>query len=162
MRKINTNIVCMYVLAVGIGLVVGILYYPEADSIKKIEELQMESQLIRIFIQNGFVISLIYVVSIFAPLLGILIVFRNGYVLGITLAWIIKTELSLLLLILPHGIFEIPCFLFAGIIIKNGKCLFENMPLKFLKYWSIHILCVFLIALIEVYITPSVYSMLFS
>lgn len=158
MKKYINNVAWIYAFAVIAGMVGGCLTFSGESSINDIGEIDKQSNFLKISLTNAFVITLVYVVSAFLPLIGKIIIFRNGCILGATIGWVLKTNAILMLLILPHGIFEIPCLLFTGVIIANGKEWFRKEPARFLKYWFFHILSVFLIAIIEVYVTPFIYE----
>ncbi len=153
----------VYGIALCVGVVVSFLMEaPQNNYVDNLILLANFKNLRDIFLQNSFVIVLIYVISFFNSYLPFFIIIQNGCILGVTISWIFQNNISLLLLILPHGVFEIPCLLASAFIIVKGKKLFKNNPQRIVKALGQHVALVFLVALIEVYVTPIVYNLIFN
>ena len=108
---------------------------------------------------NSLVILSIYVSLVFTPYYAYGAYLLNGLVLGVYIGWIVQTDLALLLLIIPHGVFEIPCILAAGVMLHKGEIFIRSNFKIYCIYIVIHMVAVMLCAVIEAYITPVIYSL---
>jgi stage II sporulation protein M len=135
-RKYNKKLIypiCAYILGYLFGLAIVIVKN------QKYEINPKNLQVSTLIYHNSSVIFMLLVGVITGGIITLLILFINGATLGITIHACLKTtSLSkLLLLIVPHGIFEIPAFIIAAIgdlylvsffmyIISNRKSLKKN------------------------------------
>ena len=108
---------------------------------------------------NSLVILSIYVSLVFTPYYAYGAYLLNGLVLGVYIGWIVQTDLALLLLIIPHGVFEIPCILATGVMLHKGEIFIRSNFKIYCIYIVIHMVAVMLCAVIEAYITPVIYSL---
>lgn len=150
-----------YFSTLFIGLILGLFFiHPQAG--KDIIDIEQEAFPLfsKVFLNNAIIVVAIYLSSIFTKYFSIFIYASNGIAHGITLGWIISSNIKLLILMLPHGIFEIPCLLATGLIVYKGESFIRNNPKKFFLYLTIHILAILFCALVEVFITPAIYGWL--
>lgn len=149
-------------IALLVGGIVGFLINPMfehtniADTSKLI--LMAQKKLFKIFSGNVFIIFCVYISIVFTNKYAYFTYILNGCLLGIILSWILQTNLMLFMLILPHGILEIPCILGTGYILKKGKKFIEENFNKYIMILAFHVLFVFISAFIESYITPVIFS----
>ncbi|MBS4534511.1 stage II sporulation protein M [Clostridium sp. D2Q-14] len=145
------GVITIFFLFFVIGILVAILINPESGDITNLDKYK---SLRKILNNNVILILIIYVISILSPIPPIIIIAQNGLVLGASITWIIKFNPILLILLLPHGIFEVPSILATAFIINRGRNLFRDDPRVFVKILFIHLLVTILLAIIEAYITP--------
>ena len=107
-----------------------------------------------IFFTNGGIVLLIYLSCIFTRIYAYLTYSVNGLIHGIYFGWIIKTNIALMFLVIPHGIFEIICILASGYIVSKGETYIRNNFKKFITLLFFHELAILLCAVIEAFITP--------
>ena len=119
-------------------------------------DLQSQSitNFISIFLTNGFAILLIYISCIFTNKYAYFTYGLNGLLHGITFGIVLKNYPLLFLLVIPHGIFEIPCILASGYIVSKGEMFIRNNVKRFFKILLIHELCILFCAFLEAFITP--------
>ncbi|NLY32112.1 MAG: hypothetical protein GX065_04870 [Firmicutes bacterium] len=107
-----------------------------------------------IALKNCLLIVTIYLSVIFTKLYGYGVCCVNGLILGLTCGWIVQTNIRLLLLLLPHGIFEIPNILATGYILsQNEESIRKNIK-GYAAVLGAHLLFTLFCAVIEVFITP--------
>ena len=156
--KYKRHVIYLYFLFFLIGNLFALFNVQHNDiDINKIN-INEKYELFRIVFKNISVITIIYIIAMFNSYFSSFIIAKNGFILGYTITRIIRNNAILLALIIPHGIFEIPCFLLCSYVIVNGKSLFRNNPNSLIKYWIMHSFFVFFIAVIEVYITPFIFN----
>lgn len=143
-----------------LGALIGVFSMPRAGS-NQIQSLNLVTinNFVHIVTKNALIILLIYISIIFTNKIAYFIYAQNGLLLGITCAWIIKISPKLLLLIIPHGIFEIPCILATGFILTKGELYIRENFRKCSCIFLIHISAVILIAAIEVFCTPLLWKL---
>jgi len=151
-QKYLAKTASLYAVFFFIGLLLSIFLETPAggDSLTftKLENLKT------IAMKNSFLIVTIYLSVIFTKLYGYGVCCINGGILGLTCGWIVQTNIRLLLLLLPHGIFEIPNILATGYILsKNEQSIRKNIK-SYAAILGAHVLFTLFCAVIEVYITP--------
>lgn len=152
----------LFVTGLLFGLVIGILTDSIflADEVKGISTIISSSQkkFFEVFSKNAIIIVTIYLTAAFTKYYAYFNYVLNGLVLGCICIWAIKVNALLLLLVVPHGILEIPCILGTGYIVVKGK---QFVNEKFYKYvWTlmVHLIFIFVSAFIECFITPQIYG----
>lgn len=103
---------------------------------------------------NMVIIAVIYISIVFTNKLVYFSWAFNGLLLGIIIGWIFKTNIYLLLLIIPHGLFEIPNILATGYIAIKGEIFARTNFKKFIIVFFVHEIATVICALIEGFITP--------
>ena len=107
-----------------------------------------------IALKNCLLIVTVYLSVIFTKVYGYGVCCINGLILGLTCGWIVQTNIRLLLLLLPHGIFEIPNILATGYILsRNEESIRKNIK-GYAAVLGAHLLFTLFCAVIEVFITP--------
>jgi len=113
-----------------------------------------------IFVHNSQISLLNYLSALLFGVGSYVIVGLNGFILGIVLGYLLLGGYSLptlLLAILPHGVFEIPAFVLSG---TAGICLYRSLRWKecdvklSIELLLLSIALLFLAAFIETYVTP--------
>jgi uncharacterized membrane protein SpoIIM required for sporulation len=150
-RCFNKSVNCIYLIGIIIGIVISFFILPESNGKNNFLNLSNTN----IIARNLMVLFVIYISSVVSKMIFKFIILKNGFVLGITLGWIFIINYKLLIFIIPHGIFEIPCFLSTGYLLNDGETLFKNNPLKLLKYLVVHVFFIIIIGLIEKYFTTT-------
>lgn len=97
---------------------------------EKIAGLSHHELMLLIFLNNSFKIAILIILGILLGLAPIIFLTINGFLLGVV-AFITQSEhgiTTLLIGILPHGIFEIPVLIVGGSIgLKLGKVFVNSM-----------------------------------
>lgn len=145
------GIITVFFLFFMIGILLAILINPESGDIVNLDK---HKSFRKILNNNMMLILIIYITSLLSPIPPVIIIAQNGLVLGVSITWVIKFNPRLLILLLPHGIFEIPSILATAFIINKGRILFRNNPRVFIKLLLMHLFVTILLAIIESYITP--------
>ncbi len=146
----------IYFCFLFVGTVIGFLFiHPQAEGgVSDLSKISADN-FWKIFFNNALIIVVIYFSALFTKMVAWTIYAMNGIRHGIVLGWIIRYDLHLIALMLPHGFFEIPCILLTGIIVQRGKALSRERPMQFFKYLILHILSIGFCAFIEAFVTPA-------
>lgn len=112
-----------------------------------------------ISMRNIGIILVIYLSMIFTKYYAYFTYALNGGVLGVLVSWILQTDLRLILLIVPHAIFEIPLFLYTSHLLEKGEFWIRKNIKIYFKTIAYHCLLTLLCALIEVYATPRIFNL---
>lgn len=157
-RKIASHMkipAVLYFSAMAIGIVVG-LFFVSPSVGEKITDLNLlkTEKFIEITLDNCGIIFLVYLSIIFSKKYAYFMYLFNGIVLGIVIGWIINSNLMLLLLILPHGIFEIPNILATGYIVDKGELYVRTNFKSYIKILLCHQVVTVFCAFVEAFITP--------
>ncbi len=146
----------IYFAAMAIGVVVGLLFEKAViyKAYNNFDEIYGMEKFIELFKNNSFLICVFYFSVIFTNRVAYCLYGVNGIALGYTVGFILKSNLGLLLLLLPHGIFEIPCILATGYIVCKGEKFIRMNFKKYILVFLLHILFVAFCATIEAFVTP--------
>jgi len=169
-------IAVLLALAVFCGGIIYGLYNPSINVLrgnnilKRIVMLNEGWQMITIYMNNLAVMFFLYIASV-ALIPGLSILFRNGYIIGSIVAIGVKKlgAIPIILLLVPHGIFEIYAFIYAvglGLFLPyevirnraNLRRVFEG-HLRGLLYAAI---ILFFAAFIEAFVTAKIASLVTS
>jgi len=148
----------IFLASLFVGIIMGLIFYQE-ELIYPVQIVFGMRDFIDIVTRNAIVLILIYVSMVFTKYYAYFVYAINGLVLGVVISWIIQSDLMLLLLILPHGVFEMPLLLHTSHHIEKGELYIRENMCQYFKDISIHLLLVIICAVIEVYITPRVYNL---
>lgn len=113
-----------------------------------------------IFKNNLLIILQFYISIIFTNKIAYWLYAVNGVALGYSIGIVLKSNIKLFLLILPHGIFEIPCILATGYIIYKGEKFIRTNFKKYALIFFLHTVMVAFCAAVESFITPLFQCML--
>lgn len=146
----------IYFLAMALGIIVGLIFEKPLmeTGYNNFNEIYGIDKFIELFKNNGFLICVFYISIIFTNRVAYCLYGVNGMVLGYTVGFILKSNIGLLLLLLPHGIFEIPCILATGYIVNKGEKFIRTNFKKYVLIFLLHILFVAFCAAIEAFVTP--------
>ena len=104
---------------------------------------------------NCAIIIIIYISVVFTKKIAYYMYILNGLSLGIFIGWILRFNKSLLFLIIPHGVFEIPLLLATGYIVFMGEEYIRKNFRKYILILCMHLLGMVICAFIEAYITTA-------
>ncbi|BEP17646.1 hypothetical protein PYJP_09980 [Pyrofollis japonicus] len=163
-------------LAYIIGAIMG-LSHPYAELIKENKYLNIVNTLpafwefISIYL-NNIVVSLIIFIFSLTILLGFYQVWINGYAVGTVIALALKNNipiLTVLSLLLPHGVIEIPAMLYAAFLgiqlpfsINKKNRAGKTLLAKTLKGLLTVSVLLFIAAFVEAFITPIIAALVTS
>ncbi|MBY0040883.1 stage II sporulation protein M [Bacillus cereus] len=146
----NKSIFLLFIFSLIIGVIYGSFFLEKTTVNWK--EINNFEAFITILSRN-ITCSLILIISTFFGSLLLKFFFvGNGLVLGLTISKF--QSLNYLILVIPHGIIEIPSFLYLGYILI--KAIDQNkFTFKTLKGVGLSIILLIIAALIESYVTPN-------
>ncbi len=148
-------------IALMCGIALGIwLISPSITDGAGLESINNSRGFLAVFSTNAIVIVTVYISIIFTKFYAYFVYILNGGILGLYTGWILTTDISLLILLIPHGLFEIPCLLATGYVLRKGETFVRKNGNKFWGCLCVHIIAVAICALIEVYATPVMYEMI--
>ena len=152
----------LYVSALFVGFILAMfIFRPTNVESSSTLSLFDTRRFIQIATTNCLLILSIYIFSIITKWYGYFIFISNGFTLGCYLAWILKSNISLMWLILPHGIFEIPIVLLTAFIVTAGDQYVQKNIKKYFLMLGIHLVATLICAAIEAYITPLFQPLIF-
>lgn len=145
----------IYFSTMIVGILLGLFVIsPEiGEKVANLNAMKMEN-FIEISISNCTIILMIYLSVIFSKKYAYFVYGVNGIILGIFVSWILKSNINLLWLIIPHGIVEIPNMLATGYIVDKGEKFVRENFKTYIKIFIIHQLFTVFCAFIEAFITP--------
>ena len=148
-----------------IGFFVPVPDYIAKEIMKILEEILRKtegmstSELIKFIffnnVQNSFIaMALGFFLGVFPLLFSAF----NGYVLGFVAFLSVNSNgISVLLNLLPHGIFELPAiFIALGLGLRSGMLLFHPNKSKFFKYYLYELVRVFIFVIIPLLIIAAI------
>ena len=151
----------MFVISAVIGCIVGFAFIsPEITETPNAIPLFDLSIFVDIAKTNCVIILTIYLASIFTKWYGYFIFLFNGLHLGVYVGWILRFDISLLWLILPHGFMEIAVIVATGFIIEEGDAFVRANVRKYFLLLFLHLLATACCAGIEAFITPMFQSLI--
>ena len=146
---------CFFAVAFIAGLLVD--YYLLKTNIESnfvLKEIDGISTFVKVVKTNCIIIATIYISAAFTDKYAYFAYLINGIVLGMAIGWILRTNISLIMLIIPHGIFEILNILSTGYIAQKGRLMVKNKLKKYIIcFFTQEVFTVFC-AFIEAFITP--------
>lgn len=145
----------LFFSAMVVGIVAGLfLVSPSVgEKVANLSAIKAE-KFFEIVLNNCGIILLVYLSIIFSKKYAYFVYCFNGITLGIIIGWIINSNLMLLLLIVPHGIFEIPNILATGYIVNKGEHYVRTNFKSFIKVFLYHQIITVFCAFVEAFITP--------
>lgn len=131
-----------------------------------IEDMNQIEIFLLIFLNNSIKVFFMMLLGILFGVIPVIFILLNGYVVGIVVSGMIEKigVISILIGILPHGIFEIPAVLIAGGYgvwlgemfskkLKNKTSLMPTLKTVLKKYTYVIMPMILLAAIIETFIT---------
>ncbi|MFC4077343.1 stage II sporulation protein M [Salinithrix halophila] len=154
--KMSQNIFVPFFFSLFAGLFYGWIFLePVEAEIKTIDKIQaLYSILVRNITCVGTLVITIFIGTIFIKVFYMV----NGLVIGLTISKF--QSISYVIMILPHGLVEIPAFLYLGYILLKADHA-NSFNLTTLKGILGSVFLLILGAVIEAYITPEVVSAIF-
>lgn len=145
----------LFFSAMVVGTLVGLyLISPEVgEKVANLSAIKTQ-KFFEIALNNCGIVLFVYLSVVFSKKYAYFIYCFNGITLGIIIGWIINSNLMLLLLILPHGIFEIPNILATGYIVNKGENYVRKNFKSFIKVFLYHQIITIFCAFVEAFITP--------
>ena len=144
----------LYVSALFIGLILANFISHPVNIASAGASIFNAGFFIRIAKTNCLLIMSIYIISVITRWYGYCVFIVNGFTLGCYLTWIFRSNVSLLWLLLPHGIFEIPIILSTAFIVTAGEEYIRKHVKTYFGMLGIHLIATLICAAIETYITP--------
>lgn len=145
----------LFFSAMVVGIIAGVFFISPSvgEKVANLSAIKVE-KFFEIALNNCSIILLVYLSVIFSRKYAYFVYCFNGITLGIIVGWIINSNLMLLLLIIPHGIFEIPNILATGYIVAKGENYVRTNFKTYIKIFLYHQISTIICALIEAFITP--------
>lgn len=132
------------------------------DFLKKLvaetQNLSMAGLIRFIFLNNVQSSFFSMIFGIFLGIFPVVAAIINGYLLGFVSAMSVQSEgISILLRLLPHGIFELPAiFISLGLGLKFGTFIFQKKKIEFFKKYLFSSLKVFFLIIVPLLIVAGI------
>lgn len=126
----SCSIVLGYFFAQSFPVHIGLLLEELMQKFEVVIEMSPLEQFLVIFLNNSFIAFLAILLGLIFALVSLLILFSNGFLLGVMFHFVQSTAgwPTFFALIFPHGIIEIPAILLACAVgLKLGKTVFDRI-----------------------------------
>lgn len=148
----------LFFVSALLGIIIGFFILKQSGFTNMKFEIDKPKTFFSILCTNSSIVLSVYISVVFTKYYAYFVYILNGITLGVYLGWILQQNITLILLVLPHGIFEIPCLLATGIIVYLGETYVRNNFKNCCKILAVHLCFVVGCAIIETYVTPLIYN----
>ena len=157
-RKYTILMAVLFSFSIIFGYIFGFYvpsFFEELSALFQFPELGAFDLMLKIFVQNTKVAAMLIFLGFIFAALPILVIFFNGFTIGIVSEVVIREEgfLYLLIGLLPHGIIELPLiFISAGLGFKMGvgtlQVIFQRKSVQSFLFDFLAAAILFLIAIV--------------
>jgi len=141
-----------------LGIFLGFFIFPPEEDNPLVPFVVQSYYFFDIIRINTRLLFLIYFSFVFTKYYALFTYAYNGLVLGIFMGWSLSLNPLLLMLIIPHGLFEIPLFLSTAIYVDKGEAYIRTHAVKYMKDFLCHLVFLVIMAGFEAFLTPRIFN----
>ncbi|MCF8890944.1 stage II sporulation protein M [Priestia megaterium] len=150
-KKRTLQILLVFFIPLIVGFIYGKIFLHTSSIVQG--NIEYNEVLGKILAKNLMCVVILVVITFFGHILIKTFLGMNGLIAGLLISKF--KSISYLLLVLPHGIVEIPTFLFLGYVLL-GAIERNKLDFQAIKGISVSAVLIVLGALIETYVTPNI------